>query len=298
MKPIKLSENIKQKLIEEFTKSIDNAKLSNDTLHFTAKITDTIAGNISKPTVYFSATAYLKMLLYVRDTPTEIAWHGIVEKNEKENWYFISDVFLYPQKLAAATVQTDQEKYNEWIINLDDDTHNTMRFQGHSHVNFAATPSGTDLSFYNDILQVLPNDDYYIFMILNKTGDMTLLIYDLATNIIYDTEDINIKIITTNERLGAEDYDTIGSIADEKQEYCETPKYSYSHYDSYKPTNANLINYSSTYNKNKNLLNEYDKDDNYLIDQDTQTDTDDLFDEIDKKWKNSTLKSTKKRRKK
>lgn len=292
MKPIKLSENIKQKLIEEFTKSINNAKLSNDTLHFSAKITDTLSKTAPKTTVYVSAEAYLKMMLYVRDTSTEIAWHGTVQRDKEKNYFYISNVFLYPQQLSAATVQTDQEKYNEWIMGLDDDTHNSMRFQGHSHVNFAASPSGTDLAFYDDMLQVLPENDFYIFMILNKRGEMTLLIYDLETNLIYENDDINFYIITDN------DYDTIGTIEKSKEKYCTTPRIpNVSNYKSYVSENykTSLDNFHRQQDEILGKSNTYD---DYLMDQDELNDTDSLFADIDKKWKNATLKSTKKRRKK
>lgn len=292
MKPIKLSENIKQKLIEEFTKSINNAKLSNDTLHFSAKITDTLSRTTPKTTVYVSAEAYLKMMLYVRDTATEIAWHGTVQRDKEKNYFYISDVFLYPQQLSAATVQTDQEKYNEWIMSLDDDTHNSMRFQGHSHVNFAASPSGTDLAFYDDMLQVLPENDFYIFMILNKRGEMTLLIYDLETNTIYETEDINFYIITDN------DYDTIRTIEESKKKFCTVGYLSNkSNYTSY--SSDNYQTRLERFRKEQDeILGKSDPDSDYLMEQDEPNDTDSLFADIDKKWKNATLKSTKKRRKK
>lgn len=291
MKPIKLSENIKQKLIEEFTKSINNAKLSNDTLHFSAKITDTLSKTTPKTTVYVSAEAYLKMMLYVRDTSTEIAWHGTVQRDKEKNYFYISDVFLYPQQLSAATVQTDQEKYNEWIMSLDDDTHNSMRFQGHSHVNFAASPSGTDLAFYDDMLQVLPENDFYIFMILNKRGEMTLLIYDLETNTIYETEDINFYIITDN------DYDTIGTIEESKEKYCITPRVpNTSNYKSYASENSKT-SLDNFHRQQDEILGKFRTYDDYLMEQDELNDTDSIFADIDKKWKNATLKSTKKRRK-
>lgn len=287
MKPIKLSENIKKQLMDEFKKSIDNAKLSNDTIQFTAKINSAINKNISRPKVIFSTEAYLKMMLYVRDTSTEIAWHGTVQKDLEKNLYYISDVFLYPQKLAAATVQTDQNKYNEWITGLDDETHSTLRFQGHSHVNFAAAPSETDLDFYNDMLQVLPENDFYIFMILNKTGDTTLLIYDLESNTIYEKNDIDLYISSDNNQ------DILGSIKESKDKYCESPA-------PLRYYNTSPWNYQNYSDKSKTIQDEFlgknDSIKNPLLDDETEIDT--LFNDIDNRWKNATLKTTKKRRNK
>ena len=44
----------------------------------------------------------------------------------------IDNVFLYPQTVAAATVNTDQVTHTKWIESLSDDVLNSMRFQGHS----------------------------------------------------------------------------------------------------------------------------------------------------------------------
>ncbi|MBQ8043960.1 MAG: hypothetical protein IJ272_07430, partial [Clostridia bacterium] len=224
MQPIKIDENIKQNLINEFTKYINNTKITNNNIYFSTTLPKTLdTTNIARPTLYISALAYAKMMLYVRDTHTEIAWHGTVERNTEKNYYYIKDVFLYPQKLAATTVQTDQTKYNNWLENLDDNTYNNLRFQGHSHVNMGTTPSGTDMQYYNDMLQVLPKNDFYIFAILNKSGDATFYIYDLAANLIYDTADINIKIITSQTQ------DLLKDINNDKEKYCEKPSYTYAY---------------------------------------------------------------------
>lgn len=281
MKHIKINEEVKLDLIEKFKTYINNAKLTDTHLSFSANLNSTVAKGNERPTIFVTATAYLKMMLYVRDTSTEIAWHGTVTRDIKDNSYYIHDVFLYPQKLSSATVQTDQEKYNKWIMELDDETHNTMRFQGHSHVNFGASPSGTDLQFYNDILQVLPKNDYYIFMIMNKSGDMSWFIYDLEKNTIYETTDIDIQIF--NET----DYDIIDNISKQKTEFCEKPVIAAR---SYGTTNYSLLG------KFKDYDDYYEKEENYLMNRDVppkskQTSVDDLFDDIDKKWKNAKLKA-------
>lgn len=268
MQYIKISEDIKETIINKFKDYIDTAKLSDKSLHFSVNLD--APTSIPKTTIYIEAAAYLKMMLYVRDTDTEIAWHGTVERNLEKNYYYIKDVFLYPQKLAAATVQTDQEKYNKWMEELDDETYNKLRFQGHSHVNFSTSPSGTDLSYYNDILQVLPSSDYYIFMIMNKTGSMTFFIYDLGKNIIYNTEDININIIY------GQNLDIVGMINDQKEKYCEKP-----------------VIYVPPATKYPGLWDKWKDDDPYYknpyLDDEKITDTDRLYSSIDKKYKNAAL---------
>lgn len=272
MKQITLDDNFKQEAIKKFTDYINGLnRYPSNRIDFTTEIENTTK-TLAKPTIYISATAYLKMMLYVRDTATEIAWHGTVERNIKANWYFIKDVFLYPQIDSAATVDTDQEKYQEWLMNIEDDeVFNNIRFQGHSHVNMGTSPSSTDLNMYETFLQVLPKNDYYIFMIMNKSGDLTSLIYDLEKNTIFESEDINIKILCTASK------DLIADIDEEKEKYCEKPR-------------ITTYNYSSR-----------DYDDMFLYGRSSfhqsTGDVNELIDEIDKKYKNPRLSLTKNKRK-
>lgn len=273
MKKINIDDTFKQDLITRFTNYINTTKFTDSKITFSANFDNSVnATKEEKPTVYISTIAYLKMMMYVRDTDTEIAWHGTVERNQKQNWYYIKDVFLYPQTIRATTVSTDQEKYQEWLQNIEDDeVFNNIRFQGHSHVNMAVSPSGTDLDMYDNFLQVLPKNDYYIFMIMNKSGDITCLIYDLAKNIIYETADINIKIITPRTQDLAKD------IKEEKDKYCEKISYTYSPY-----------RYSN-----------YLKDDPYADYEyyDNKEDINDLIDDINNKYKNTSLSAIKKKNK-
>ena len=272
MKMINLNDTLKEDLIKKFTNYLNTTKIADDRVYFSTELTSIIPTNTPRPTVYINADAYLKMLLYVRDTDIEIAWHGTVERNVENNWYYIKDVFLYPQTIASATVDTDQEKYNQWVETLDDDTFNSMRFQGHSHVNMGVTPSGTDMRMYHNFLQVLSKSDYYIFMILNKTGNMTCLIYDLAKNLMYETADITIRVITEHSN------NIIDEIKEQKERYCTRPVVKYTGWGSYG-------NYSHS--------KLYEDTEEYLMNRDLpKTDTEDIndyLDEIDQRWKNSKL---------
>ncbi len=275
MQYIKINEELKTNLISKFSTYLNSARLNDKHIHFSATL-DT-PEEIVKTNIFIEAAAYLKMMIYVRDTNTEIAWHGTVERNQEKNYYYIKDVFLYPQKLAAATVQTDQDKYNKWLEELDDETYNKLRFQGHSHVNFGVTPSGTDLNYYNDILQVLPSTDYYIFMIMNKSGDMTFLVYDLAKNIVYNTQDVNVRIVNGTT------IDLVNEIETQKETFCEKPVYTPPTWPNYSGYNYEYPGYDDDYpvdayqSKTKKIPTKY------------QLKTDKLFDEIDKKYKNTKL---------
>lgn len=265
MKPIVLSEELKAQALINFKKQLDSARLQDSQINFTLNLSEVNVTPTQKPTLIFSERAYLKILLYVRDTSTEIAWHGTVRKDAKTSAYYIDDVFLYPQTVTGATVQTDQAQYNKWCENLDDDTYNSLRFQGHSHVNFAPTPSATDLTYYNDMLQILPKNEFYIFMIINKSGVATFLIYDLAINTIFETKDINIKVAEGIHQ----------QIEDEKKECCKTVSYSAGLYPSFE-----RYNISSTQDYPKSYTN-----------------VDKIFEEMDQKYKNVTLTASTKKKK-
>lgn len=263
MQRIKLNEEIKAELIKDFENYLNKTKFTTPKVDYTIdlKPKETLKEKIK---LIISPTAYTKMLLYVRDTATEIAWHGTVLRLQKG--YYIDDVMLYPQILSQATVNTDQEKYQDWLISLDDETANRLRFQGHSHVNFSTSPSGTDLNYYESILQTLPDNDFYIFMIINKAGDMTLIIYDLEENIIYNTEDIDLYVMDLTE-----ENDILSLIECEKEIFCEKPKYT--------PISQNYNTYNSMF------LSEHDYN---------KTKTDSIFDYLDQKYVKTHTKGKKK----
>ena len=281
MKPIILTEQMKSDLIKQFTETMQKTtKITDDRFNCSFNILPTDFSNKRKATILIESEAYLKMMLYVRDTSTEIAWHGVVERQDDK--YYIKDVFLYPQTVSGATVNTDQEEYQNWLAELTDDQHNHLRFQGHSHVNFSVSPSSTDINFYQDILKVLPKDDYYIFMILNKSGEHTFLIYDLAQNVLYENKDINMYIVTAEENKSLLDL-----IKTEKELNCKTY--------TYKPVKTTTFNNIDNYGWPPS----YDYDNNphsplKRLKEMEKTETDKLLEDIDNRWKNATLKANKK----
>ncbi|MDE6150096.1 MAG: hypothetical protein K2F81_08405, partial [Ruminococcus sp.] len=100
-----------------------------------------------------------------------------------------------------ATVNTDQEKYEMWLMGHDDDVFNNIRMQGHSHVNMGVTPSTVDTSLYERILDQLDDTMFYIFMIWNKKKDKTVKIYDLKKNVLFDTSDVTVETLPDSEDI-------------------------------------------------------------------------------------------------
>lgn len=193
MRKIKVDPDQKQALLEKFQTMLNEGRFADGRISFTEDLTAITDPNIQKPIVAFTASAWLKMQQLIQKADGEIGWHGIVER--QNNFFTIKDILVYPQTVSGATVTTDAVEYSTWLMKLDDETFNHCRYQGHSHVNFNVSPSGVDQQFYNDILQTLQENDYYIFMIINKRSDIYIVIYDYTNNILFETKDITIKIL-------------------------------------------------------------------------------------------------------
>jgi hypothetical protein len=196
MKPIKLSNEQKLILLKDFQKFLDKERLSDGKISYSAKVDNVLGKNIPKPIVNFTAEAYLKMNYLIQECTSEIGWHGTVTRNK--NIFTITDILVYPQKVTGATTSSIPvgDKYDAWLMELPDNIFNFLRFQGHSHVNMGTSPSGVDNNFYDAILQTLKDNDYYIFAIMNKRQEISIWIYDLATNLIFDEKDITLNILT------------------------------------------------------------------------------------------------------
>lgn len=195
-KLIKLTDENKSEIRKEFDQILTELKLSDGKIQYTKVI-----GSIDrKAKVFFAEAAWYKMQALIDGYDKEVGWHGIAFRHDdlSVDQYYISDIMVYPQEVTGATVTTDQEKYQSWLMNHDDDVFNSIRMQGHSHVNMAVSPSSVDTSLYDRILSQLTDDMFYIFMIWNKKGDKTIKIYDLKKNILFDTADCEVEIIKSH----------------------------------------------------------------------------------------------------
>ena len=144
--------------------------------------------------VYFSPKAWLKMNRLVKEFSTEVQWHGTV-KRISETQFFVEDILVFPHEVTATTVVSKQEEYEAWLDALDDETFNKLRFHGHSHVKMHVRPSGTDEDVQTNFLKGLgkPAKDYdpfYIFLIINKDGDINCQVYDITNNALYDDDEV------------------------------------------------------------------------------------------------------------
>lgn len=187
-KPIKITEEYMKECREDFEKILKESKLTNGQLSFLKDFSCD-----EKATVYIAPRALAKMFALIREFDNEIAWHGVASRNADS--YVISDILVYPQTVSGVSVEMDETEYAKWLMeNADDERFDRIRMQGHSHVNMSTTPSTVDLQHQQDILNMLGDDDFYIFMILNKRFEIYTRIYDMAKNIVFDPSDVTIKI--------------------------------------------------------------------------------------------------------
>lgn len=192
-KIIKLTDEHRDEIRREFDVALAGAKLSDGKISYTK----TFGSITRKATLFFSELAYLKMMTLVREFDKEVAWHGLAKRgdDESKDEYVVYDILVYPQEVTGATVNTDQEKYQMWLMNHDDDVFNNIRMQGHSHVNMGTTPSTVDTTLYEQILDQLEDDMFYIFLIWNKKNEKTIKIYDLAKNVLFETSDVTVSVL-------------------------------------------------------------------------------------------------------
>lgn len=200
MRYIELTDELKQNALKTFQEKLNEGRFSDTKISFTFDLkNDEKLKEEDKVILNITATAWLKMWALVQTENKEIGWHGLVTR-ESEKKFKITDILMYPQVTTAATVVTDDVEYGNWLHKeISDDDINHLRFHGHSHVNMATSPSGVDTTWYNQILQGLFKDDFYIFMILNKREDYFIELYDLKTNTIYEKKDITINVLLENE---------------------------------------------------------------------------------------------------
>ena len=147
--------------------------------------------------VLYTPTAWLKMHTLVQQTPTEVAWHGIVDYNRESNTILVDDILVYPQEVSGGTVDSIDEEYGPWLMALDQKVFERLRMQGHSHVNMGVGASGTDRNYYDNV--ILPQlKDYYLFIILNKRGEVYAEFYDIENNLMYEDKDIEHDLLLQN----------------------------------------------------------------------------------------------------
>lgn len=187
--PLKLTENQIDTILAEIKEKLLKQKASDKEIKIAYKVA---FETNQKANLIFSPTAYGKMMTLIMGFDSEVAWHGTVTRDGND--FTVDDILVYPQEVTGVTVNTDQAAYEKWLMSLDDDAFNTVRMQGHSHVNMSVSPSSVDEEHQEKILDQLGDNDYYIFLIGNKKMDIYAVIYDMQNNVVFTPRDVKMYI--------------------------------------------------------------------------------------------------------
>lgn len=192
-KIIRMTPDIETQCRADFEKALAGAKIADGKFTFSK----TFTGTQRKAVVHYTAEAWDKQLRVLKDFDKEVAWHGVAYRDEDPNKddYYITDIMVYPQTVTGSTVEMDTEEYARWLMdNIEDERFDNIHMQAHSHVHMGTTPSSVDLTHQEEILHMLGDDDFYIFMIWNKSLAKTNKIYDLRKNVLFETADITVSV--------------------------------------------------------------------------------------------------------
>ena len=188
MQKLKMTEELARELAEKFYQDMLKNTILTDSLNYKVSF-----GKESKGTVKinFTEEAWGKMTSLIDDFSSEVAWHGLVQRLGPTQ-FEIYDILVYPQVVTGATVNTDQVRYQKWLMEQPDEIFNNIRFQGHSHVSMGVTPSSVDISDQERLIENLQPEDYYIFMIWNKRQEFYARVVDVAANVSYSGKDVSV----------------------------------------------------------------------------------------------------------
>lgn len=184
-----LQAECRKSFMDELNAVLTKNKFSDGKLSFTKSF-----GTVDrKAHIYFTEIAWMKTTALLREFGKEVAWHATAYRipGDKDE-YLIKDILVYPQTVTASTVDMDVEKYTKWIMDgvmAGDERFDNIRCQMHSHVNMGVFASGTDTQHQEEILAQLDKDDFYIFMIWNKSLNVYMRVFDMQKNILFETAD-------------------------------------------------------------------------------------------------------------
>ena len=164
--------------------------------------------------------AMAKIMLIVMSNDKEVAWHCTTERVSSTE-FIVKDVLIYPQQVTAVTVDTDDAEYAQWLIKIGEERFSNLHAQMHSHVNMPVSPSTTDLGHRSSIVAQMKDHDYYIFMIWNKSLVWSAAIYDMPSNTLYETDDVDVIVEFSDGTTAGE---VIQDLKDKVAPYKYQPK--------------------------------------------------------------------------
>lgn len=141
--------------------------------------------------ILYTPVAWAKMTGLIFGFTTEIAWHGLVTRKDRD--FVVYDIITHEQTVSGASVTTSDEEQTRFYCELPVEQLENLHMQGHSHVNMPVFPSATDEVNQKDVVEIKgsrKHPKFQIFQIWNRQLQCHSRIYDFTANAFYGTEEI------------------------------------------------------------------------------------------------------------
>lgn len=187
-RPIRLNDAMKIDVLKQIAAQLEKARMTHTGLKIEKKFS--LDGK-HECIIRYTAPAWFKTVMLIDTQQDEVGWYGLCYRDEQNPALFhVKDIFVYPQKVTGTTVTPDAAEEAAWLNEFDNETFNHLRCHVHSHVHMGVTPSAVDQQFRDDRLSQLRDDDFMVFQIMNKKGDVSSAVYDFRENIFYEDKDV------------------------------------------------------------------------------------------------------------
>ena len=135
------------------------------------------------PQVFYTDLAWNKIWHFVDMCDKEIGWLGIVSITDNGD-YVIDDVYLPEQVVTGTTTDIESDAVGNLAVELEcaGIDSSRLRYWGHSHVEMAVSPSGTDEA---QVSEYLEHCNYFIRGIYNKKRDTKVDIFNVDRCLVY-----------------------------------------------------------------------------------------------------------------
>jgi len=132
------------------------------------------------PVVLYTPVAWFKIQKAIMMCPDEVGWLGLVEENEEEREYLVTDIFVPSQVVSGTETDIAEDAMSELACTLE--SPEKLRYWGHSHVNMGVGPSVQD---EEQTAEYLEHVDYFIRGIYNKKGASKVDVFDMKNEVQY-----------------------------------------------------------------------------------------------------------------
>lgn len=144
----------------------------------------------AQPEIYFTREAWVKQCHLVHKSPMEVGWFALVDHDEANNVFTITELVIPKQEVTAAETDIGKEDLADAAMELIEQGKDTGKMYAwfHSHVNMGVSPSAQDEYQVEDFLEDLadqPEVPAFIRGIQNKAGDLKLDVYYIQHGIAY-----------------------------------------------------------------------------------------------------------------